>query len=101
MGKFEGKSVAANLFRGIEAVGGKLLFGEEYMRFKSHFFNIQRGETIIYYNDIVRIEKIKTLGIIPNGINVVVKTLEGEKEYKFVINKRNKIVEFLLSKINS
>ena len=100
MDKFEGKRVAANLFRGVEAVGGKLFFEDTYMKFVSHIFNIQRGESIIFYNDIIRIEKIKTLGIVPNGLSVVVRSEEGEKQFKFVVNKRNRIFDFLMSKTN-
>ena len=39
--------VAANLFRGKEAVGGHLHFEDQQMVFKSHAFNIQTGTTII------------------------------------------------------
>lgn len=87
-----GKTVAANLFRGIEAVGGKIFFGENAMTFKSHKLNIKTGDTTIFYNEIAEVRKANSLGIIPNRMIVV--TIEGT-EYKFVVNQRNKIVEFL------
>lgn len=89
---YTGKTVAANLFRGIEAVGGKLVFEENGMTFKSHKLNVQTGETTILYNDIVEVRKANSMGIIPNGMIVVTK--EGQ-QYKFVVNQRNKIVDFL------
>lgn len=47
MKDFTGQSIPANYFRGIEAVGGKIYFYEDRLVFKSHLFNIQRGETEI------------------------------------------------------
>ena len=47
MKDFTGQSIPANYFRWIEAVGGKIYFHEDRLVFKSHLFNIQRGETEI------------------------------------------------------
>ena len=88
MKDFTGQSKMANYFRGIEAVD-KLIF-------KSHVFNIQKGETEIKYSDIAEIQKRNTLLIAPNGISIVTK--DGFK-HKFVLNGRNKVIEFLNSKI--
>lgn len=63
--------VAANLFRGKEAVGGRLHFEEQRMVFKSHAFNIQTGETVI----------------LKNGV-----------EHKFVVWNRKEIIAFLREK---
>lgn len=87
-----GSSILANYFRGMEAVGGKLYFYEDGMVFKSHALNIQTGETMIPYNQIVRIGKRNTLGIVPNGMSVF--TREGI-EHKFVINHRKNVIGFL------
>ena len=57
MKDFTGQSIMANYFRGIEAVGGKIHFYEDKLIFKSHVFNIQRGETEIKYSDIAEIQK--------------------------------------------
>lgn len=84
--------VAANLFRGIEAVGGHLYFEENEMVFKSHAVNIQTGETHIPYVNISDIKKCNTLGIVPNGI--LVTTRDGMK-YKFVVWGRNGILSFI------
>ena len=49
-----GKSIAANYYRGIEAVGGKLIFDETGITFKSHALNIQTGESRIEYKDMLK-----------------------------------------------
>lgn len=93
---YVGLSIAANYFRGMEAVGGHLHFYENYMIFKSHALNIQTGEQTIEYSQMVKIAKRNTLGIVPNGISVFTK--DGF-EHKFVIFNRNSVIEFLNSKI--
>ncbi len=86
---------AANLFRGIEAVGGKIYFYDNRLIFKSHSFNIQTGETTIYYSDIVLVEKVRT-GIVPNGMLV---TLRNGAKHRFVLWNRSEAINFLNSKI--
>ena len=88
--------IAANYFRGIEAVGGKIFFDETGLNFKSHVFNIQTGEMYINYSDIQEIRKRNTLGIVPNGISIITK--DGF-DHKFVINQRNNVIEFLQSRL--
>lgn len=92
------KSIAANYFRGTEAVGGKIYFDKTGMTFKSHMFNIQRGETRIEYCEIDSVAKRNTLGIIPNGMLIL--TRDGF-EHKFVINSRTKVIEFISQKIKT
>lgn len=89
---FIGKTVPANLYRGIEAVGGKILFDKDGMAFEAHKLNIQSEKTFISYKDIVEVKKKNTLGIIPNGLVVI---MNNGISYKFVVNKRNNIFEFL------
>ena len=66
------------------------------MIFESHAFNIQRGEIEIKYFDIAEIRKRNTLFIILNRIKIIIK---DEFNHKFVLNERNKIIEFLNNKI--
>jgi len=91
------KEVAANLFRGMEAVGGHLIFEENEMIFKSHRFNIQTGETCIPYKDISNAVKCNTLLIIPNGILI---NMKNGTCYRFVVWKRNEIISFINSRTN-
>ncbi len=93
---FIGTSKAANLFRGREAVGGRLHFDEKGMTFQSHKVNIQKGQSRIHYNEIKHIKAFRTLGIVPNGMAIVTK--KG-KEYRFVINNRKAIMAFLNGKV--
>lgn len=86
----------ANLFRGMEAVGGKLVLTTKRLIFKSHKLNIQRGETHIEYREIENIKERKTMKLIDNGIRV--KTVEG-KEFDFVVNEREKWIDKLNAKL--
>lgn len=89
------KIILANYFRGSEAVGGKIYFDNIGLTFKSHNFNIQKGEIRIDYSQIQSVNKRNTLGIVPNGISIFTK--DGI-EHKFVVYNREKIIEFLKNK---
>jgi hypothetical protein len=86
----------ANLFRGIEGVGGKIFLTNKKVVFKSHKINIQKGQTDILYENITEIIKRKTAKIIDNGIRI--KTNDGN-EFDFVVNEREKWIEKLNEKI--
>ena len=86
----------ANLFRGIEGVGGKLFLTNKKLIFKSHKLNIQTGQTNIDYSNIMDIVERKTAKIIDNGIRI--KTTDGE-EFDFVVNDRESWIEKLNEKI--
>ncbi|NJB35294.1 hypothetical protein HCO57_01700 [Croceivirga sp. JEA036] len=85
-----------NLWRGIEAVGGKLYLTNKKLVFKPHKLNIQKGQINIHYNNITEIRKRKTAKVIDNGIQI--KTHDGN-EFNFVINEREKWIEKLNDKI--
>lgn len=76
----------ANLFRGIEGVGGKIFLTNKKMIFKSHKINIQKGQTDIDYANIQEVVKRKTAKLIDNGIRIIT---QNGKEYDFVVNERN------------
>jgi len=86
----------ANIFRGIEGVGGKLFLTNKKVIFKSHKLNIQKGQTDINYTNISELIKQKTAKLIENGIRI--KTNDG-KEFDFVVNEREKWIEKLNEKI--
>ena len=98
MKDFTGQSIPANYFRWIEAVGGKIYFHEDRLVFKSHAFNIQRGEKEIKYKDITEAKIRMTMFIIPNGMEIITK--DGFS-HKFVLYGRDKVIEFLNSKIGN
>lgn len=76
----------ANLFRGVEAVGGKLFLTDRRLYFQSHVINVHTGATEIALADIrdARAEWTRFWGIplAPNG--VYVDTHSGH-EYRFVV----------------
>ena len=64
----------ANHWRGIEAVGGRLILTSQRLIFESHAFNIQTGNTVIPLLEINLLEKdwskLLFIPIFPNIINV-------------------------------
>lgn len=93
---YVGTSIGANLFRGIESVGGEIYFTNDRLIFKSHSLNLQKGETEMKYKNISSADNRKTLAVIPNGIKL---TLKNGEEYDFVVKNRASILEFLHSQI--
>ncbi|WP_227428921.1 GRAM domain-containing protein [Psychrobacter sp. I-STPA6b] len=83
----------ANLFKGIESVGGVLFITNQGLVFKSHKANIQTGQTNIAFTDIEKIEAVKTAKLVDNGLKVIKK--DG-LAFQFVVNDRDE----LMAKIN-
>jgi hypothetical protein len=90
------EEIFANLFRGLEGVGGKIFLTNERLIFKSHSLNIQKGQTNIKYLDIVNVEKRKTMKTFDNGIKVITKE---KKEYCFVLNERDTQLQLIQKRI--
>ncbi len=86
----------ANLFRGIEGVGGKIFLTNKKLIFKSHKLNIQKGQTELEYSIISEIIKRKTAKLINNGLRII--TLDNA-EFDFVVNEREVWIEKLNGKI--
>jgi hypothetical protein len=90
------EEIFANLFRGLEGVGGKIFLTNQRLVFKSHSLNIQKGQTNIVYLDIDSIHKRKTAKLVDNGIKIITK--EGT-EYNFVVNDRDAVLKKIQQKI--
>lgn len=88
--------IFANLFRGIEGVGGKIFLTNNRLIFKSHSLNIQKGQTNIDYSIIHSVSKRKTAKLIDNGIKVATK--DG-KEYDFVVDERDDVLKKIQDRI--
>jgi hypothetical protein len=73
---------AANHFKGIEGVGGKLYLTNKRLIFKSHKLNIQNHQLAINIADISGIGRFKTLGLVNNGL--IVSTIHNNTE-RFVV----------------
>ena len=86
----------ANLFRGLEGVGGKLFLTNKKLIFKSHKINFQKGQTDINYQNIKQIVKRKTAKLIDNGIRIITK---DDKEFDFVTNERDLWIEKINQRI--
>ncbi len=82
------KEGMANLFKGVEAVGGKLYLTDQRLVFESHAFNVQTGATAIPLETISRVEKTwtKLLGLIPLIPNSIVVSNDAGEDFKFVLN---------------
>jgi hypothetical protein len=75
----------ANLWRGMEAVGGRLWLTSGWLVFRSHAANFQAGVGVWPLDAIVSVEPVNTLKIVPNGMEVIL--MDGER-LRFVVNKR-------------
>lgn len=89
--KYEG---GANLFRGVEGVGGKLVLTDQRLIFKSHKFNLQSGETQIPVEEIREVKPRKTAKLFQNGIRVL--TQSGDA-YDFVVYERDSWLQKLMA----
>ena len=87
----------ANLFRGIEGVGGKIFLTNKKLIFKSHKINIQKGQTDIDYAIIKGLVKRKTAKLIKNGIRII---SQKGKEYDFVVNEGDLWFEKITERMN-
>ena len=75
----------ANLFRGAEAVGGKLFLTNERLIFKSHKLNFNTGQLDFTYEEISDISSRKTARLVDNGLRL--RLVDG-REFDFVVPNR-------------
>ena len=78
----------ANLWRGFEAVGGRMILTNQRVLFEAHNFNVQTAPVAIQLSAIDTVAPSLTLGIIPNGLTIH----SAGKEYKFVVSGRARII---------
>ena len=89
------KQGPANLFKGMEGVGGKLYLTPTQLIHKPHVLNIQSEETVL---ELANMEKVflhsnrMIFFYIPNGLTV---TMKDGKEYKFVVYGRKEWKEVI------
>ncbi|MFT3770788.1 MAG: hypothetical protein QM820_35645 [Minicystis sp.] len=84
----------ANHVKGMEAVGGKLYLTRARLRFKSHGLNVQVHDESYPIAAVRSVEPTRSLGIIPNGLAVV---LDDGRREKFVVSGRGEWVEKIRS----
>ncbi|HWB49209.1 MAG TPA: GRAM domain-containing protein [Stellaceae bacterium] len=90
--------VGANLFRGIEGVGGRLKITTRRVLFEPHKVNLQNNPAEILMTDIAAVTKRNTGGLIPNGMSIHTK---GGVEYKFVVWGRDKLIDLISTRTAS
>jgi hypothetical protein len=88
--------VPANLFQGIESVGGRLKITSRRLVFQPHLINFQRQPVEILLSDISMVKKRNTALVIPNGM--LVRTKAGT-EYKFVVWRRENLVRIIANNL--
>jgi hypothetical protein len=84
VGKF-----TANLLRGIEGVGGRLIVTNQRLLFEAHKLNLQSASLDIPLDEISDVAETKTIGLIPNGVTV---TCRSGEQHRFITWSRAKIV---------
>jgi hypothetical protein len=80
----------ANLWRGAEAVGGRLTLRRGGLEFRAHAFNRQPEPFEIPVDEIVEVRRTRTMGIIPNGLAVTTKL---GLEVRFVVGDRDRFIK--------
>ncbi|MBB1149588.1 MULTISPECIES: hypothetical protein [unclassified Myroides] len=85
----------ANLFLNRQAIGGKLGITQDYLLFHSHKFNFTKKTVRIAFADIQHIKPCKTMGLIDNGVKVIL----ADQTCRFVVNDRTKWMELLQEKL--
>lgn len=88
-------TVLANLFRGIEGVGGKLTIGADSIHFRAHAVNFQKEPLDVPMSDIAKVDLVNTLGIVPNGLKVTTKTGQA---FRFVVWQRKMLRDAILQR---
>jgi tetratricopeptide (TPR) repeat protein len=73
----------ANLFRGWEGVGGRIIVTNRRLLFEAHRYNVQREPLDIPLHDISDIVPSKTLYLVPNGITIA---CHSGQQYRFVVS---------------
>ncbi|MFI3321865.1 MAG: TFIIB-type zinc ribbon-containing protein [Rikenellaceae bacterium] len=80
----------ANLYKESISLGGHIKLYSDRMHFKTHAFNFQKTEVIIYYDNIIYIEAPNS--ILANGLNV---TIDKGIQYKFIVSGRGQIIDLI------
>jgi len=83
---------SANLFRGLEGVGGKIALTDKRIIFQSHKVNIQTGETTI---KIIDIQSYKIKNKFWNLLNNEIKIFTDLGDYRFIIQNRDGFIKEL------
>ena len=81
----------ANLWRGMEAVGGALSISSQRLLFYPHHLNIQRKPEEVSLAEVVRVAPIEFGHIFKRRNGVLIKVRSG-RTYRFVVDNRERVV---------
>jgi hypothetical protein len=75
----------ANLWRGVESVGGALHLTSDRLIFRPHEMNVQVDVLVCERTEISSIKAVRTMGLIPSGIRLTLKSGAG---IRLVVSRR-------------
>jgi hypothetical protein len=90
-------SQKANLFRGVEAVGGSVVVTKRTIRFEAHAVNVQNGREVIQMADVVSVEPVNTMAVVPNG--ALVRLRDGGQR-QFVLEDRDSFIHIVRTQLS-
>lgn len=85
------RQAPANLQRGIEAVGGRLILTANALLFQPHAFNVQTQSLTIPLSEIVSLQPrwTRLFGLLPVAPTSLAVQVHKGGDYRFVIGKRD------------
>ncbi|PKV14326.1 hypothetical protein CVO74_01930 [Xanthomonas prunicola] len=85
------RQAPANLQRGMEAVGGRLILTTDALLFQPHAFNVQTQSLSVPFRQIVAVQPCWTrlFGLLPIAPTSLAVRLSDGNEHRFVIGKRD------------
>ena len=83
---------AANLWRGLEAVGGRVTLTNERLLFEANGLTIQSKPLAVALGDISGVAAFDSAGFIPNGMAV---TCRSGEEHRFLLWDRDRVIRLL------
>ena len=96
MNDFSNKYVNANYLKGCQTYIGRIYFHPDYFEYKANGVTTTINFGKVHYSDIQSVKPVRSLGIIPNGILIALKT---GNELRFVVNSRNAVIQYLHTKM--
>ncbi|MCC8618443.1 hypothetical protein [Xanthomonas vesicatoria] len=93
------RQAPANLQRGLEAVGGRLILTADTLLFQPHAFNVQTRSLAVPLSAIVSLQPrwTRLFGLLPVAPTSLAVQLDNGDAYRFVIGKRDQWIAAIAS----
>jgi hypothetical protein len=88
------KEGGANHFKGLEAVGGKLVLTDKRLIFKSHGFNIQEHQESFDLQQLEKLYVTKTVKFLESGLTL---ELKNNDRHRFIVEDPKQWVEEIMN----